>query len=128
MNNLSTAIAEKLRKIRVLNNLTQLQISQKINVTLSMYQRMEKGSCNSVFHYLKDLAAIYKIQEDSLIHKDELDLVIEASNHINQQPSSENNNTYLSKDKYELLQNIIIEKNRRIDLLEWIIKEKGIAI
>jgi hypothetical protein len=47
---------------------------------------------------------------------------------MNQQPSLENNNTYLSNDKYELLQNIIIEKNRRIDLLEWIIKEKGIAI
>jgi hypothetical protein len=93
-----------------------------------MYQRMEKGSCNSVFHYLKDFATIYNIQEASLIHKDELALVIEASNNMNQQPSSENNNTYLSKDKYQLLENIIVEKNRRIDLLEWIIKEKGIAI
>jgi transcriptional regulator with XRE-family HTH domain len=127
MNNLATAIAEKLRKIRVLHNLTQLQISQKINVTLSMYQRMEKGSCNSVFHYLKDLAAIYNIQEASLIHKDELDLVIEASNHADHK-STTDHTAFLSKDKYELLQNIIIEKNRRIDLLEWIIKEKGIAI
>lgn len=59
---------DKLRKIRVLKNLSQEYVADQIGVSVSSYARYESGKVQIDFYSVAKLAKLYKISVDDLMH------------------------------------------------------------
>ena len=55
-------IAEKLKKARKEAKLTQLEVAEKVNISVNYYARIERGEVNSSMETLKDLMRILNIK------------------------------------------------------------------
>ena len=63
-------LADKLKELRKLSNLTQRQISLKLGVTERSYQRFESGENKPSLSNLIELANIFNVSLDFLVGRE----------------------------------------------------------
>ena len=59
---------DRLRRIRVLKNYSQEYVAEQIGVSLSTYARYELGKIDIGFNSIKQLASLYNLSIDELLH------------------------------------------------------------
>ena len=55
-------IAKKLKKARKATGLTQIEVAEKVNVSVNYYARIERGEVSPSLETLKDIMKILKIK------------------------------------------------------------------
>lgn len=95
----------KIKTLRIKNNLTQKEIAEVLGTSGSNYSRYESGEWNFTIKHLKALAKFYDVSvsylvddenDDILISKEDLEILIKAKNVI-----SKLEKAYLKRNKNE---------------------------
>ncbi len=99
-------IGERLKKARIDNNLTQEKLAEKLDVSIAFLSRIERGSSHISLKRLSQICDILGISEGSILNG-----------------SSNNSNTYLSSEFYDILKNTTPEKQKLIYKIAKVINE-----
>ena len=99
-------IAERLKKARTENNLTQEKLAEKLNVSIAFLSRIERGSSHISLKRLSQICDILGISEGSILNG-----------------SSNNSNTYLSSEFDDILKSTTPEKQKLIYKIAKVINE-----
>lgn len=75
---------ENLKKLRKINNLSQLDLSKKLGVTRQSISYYENGICEPSLHFILQLSSLFDCSVDSLIFKEYSSDFLEKNNFINQ--------------------------------------------
>ncbi|MDO4907024.1 helix-turn-helix domain-containing protein [Neisseria sp.] len=131
------AVNDKVRALRELNNWSQEEMAERMNISESSYSRLERGESRLDLAKLEKLAAIFKIDIGELVASDGKGLIClngensgnHASYYIN--TASENLMLEIEKVKLELKHTlevvgykdqIIIQKDNEIAALKRLIE------
>lgn len=119
---MSKLLSKKIKNLRLNYGWTQQEIANKLNISQSTYQRIERGIGASFHYYLSAIASLYGIEERELFDS------IHQSNISKSNSSISENNEDLKISK--LYESIIAEKDQNKALLEKLLeqKEKYIAL
>ena len=99
---------EKLKQLRKDNNLTQIQLADKLNVSRSLVARWEYGDVYPNGEYIKDLSNIFNMSLNDLLDEEEkTELIIEQSNTINKLQKDLFNIFFFGVNVYGLLSPLI---------------------
>ncbi len=86
------AVTDKIRALRELNNWSQEEMAERMNISKSSYSRLERDENKLDLAKLEKLAAIFKIDVAELITKEDKGLVLligaNSGNHTNYYSSS----------------------------------------
>lgn len=118
-------IFKRIKTLRYNAGLSQQEISRKLNISQSTYQRIERGEGSTWSYYLESIASFFGIDEKELyldtIHKvDESNQTakIDLNNH-QEKLLSLYESLISEKDKnYLLLEKLLHEKEKYITILE----------
>ena len=99
-------IAERLKKARIDNNLTQEKLAEKLDVSIAFLSRIERGSSHISLKRLSQICDILGITEGSILNG-----------------SSNNSDTYLVSEFDDILKNTTPEKQKLIYKIAKIINE-----
>lgn len=70
------AVSDKIRALRELNNWSQEEMAERMNISKSSYSRLERDESKLDLSKLEKLAAIFKIDIGELITSDDKGLVL----------------------------------------------------
>lgn len=121
---MNSLIGKKIRNLREQKGFTQEELAERLNISRSTYQRIEKGDTNTWADYLKNLCTELEVQPEEIINSES---VFSNNNNIEQQGGTigllQNTGTLnLYPDnfaqKIEELINANNEKANRIEILE----------
>ena len=99
-------IGQRLKKARTENNLTQEKLAEKLDVSIAFLSRIERGSSHISLKRLSQICDILGITEGSILNG-----------------SSNNSNTYLTSEFYEILINTNNKKKKLIYQIAKVINE-----
>ncbi|MBQ4583383.1 MAG: helix-turn-helix transcriptional regulator [Bacilli bacterium] len=60
----------KLESIRIKNNLSYLDMAQKLNISKAYYWQIENGNRNLYYKMAKKIAEIFEMKPDELFYED----------------------------------------------------------
>lgn len=132
------AVSDKIRALRELNNWSQEEMAEQMNMSKSSYSRLERDESKLDLSKLEKLAAIFKIDIAELITSDGKGLVCligeNKGSNSNYYGSSENTVLELEKLKLELAHakevagfkdQIIMQKDNEIAALKSLLQALG---
>ena len=90
-------IGERLKKARISKNLTQEKLAEKLDVSIAFLSRIERGNSHISLKRLSRICDILGVSEGSILNG-----------------SSNNSNSYLSTEFYDILKNTTSEKQKLI--------------
>lgn len=122
-------VNEKVKKLRQLNNLTQEQMAEKLNLTFDGYQKLERGERQFDINKLERIAAVFGITLPELFAIDEnsticiineknqtsnILFISQKTDQINQVYNSNPNDLIAENEKLKLT---VAHQKREIELL-----------
>lgn len=114
-------VGGKLKSLRKSKGFSLEEVIQKLNISKSTYDRMEKGETSSWITKIESICNLYEIEPEELFLSEEKYALINR-----QQTDKTMSNTVinLSKKTIELYEKLLYEKNKRIVDLEHKLKNK----
>lgn len=91
MNAIKNRVGEKLRRIRTLNNLTQLEMANNLNISKTAYSDYERSKKSIPIEVLVRFATNYKISLDTLFFEKDTNVDNSLMNRIQEIESKLNN-------------------------------------
>lgn len=114
----------KLKNLRKSRGFSLDNVMQKLNISKSTYDRMEKGETSSWITKIESICDLYQIEPEELFLSEEKFALI---NNKQTGSSITNNVIKLSEKTIELYEKLLDEKNKRIADLEHQLKNKKIG-
>lgn len=101
------AVNDKIRALRELNNWSQEEMAERMNISKSSYSRLERDESKLDLAKLEKLAAIFKIDVAELITREDKGMVLligtnSGGNHTNYYGNAENMTVEIEKLKLSL--------------------------
>lgn len=109
-------LSKKIKNFRINYGWTQTEIANKLNISQSTYQRIERGVGSSYHYYLSSIAALYGIEENEFLHSSN-------NSEKDNSPSESDYQNRLSK-LITIYENLILEKEKNTVLLEKLLEQK----
>jgi transcriptional regulator with XRE-family HTH domain len=97
----------KLKHLRIQAGFTQEQMADKLNMSHSSYQRMEKGKTKVLPYYLNEIAIIFEMDESELVNED-------IARTTNQRANTKFSDLVNAKDRIIVNQQKLIEEKDKI--------------
>lgn len=67
---MNSLIGKKIRNLREQKGFTQEELAERLNISRSTYQRIEKGDTNTWADYLKNLCTELEVQPEDIVSSD----------------------------------------------------------
>lgn len=114
-------IGNKIHKIRELKNISPKDMADRLNMSLSGYQRIERDEVSINMERLLELAGIFEMKPEDLLTFDEKNIFNFHDNSQNYGPNGQNNGT-LSAEIKKLYEDKISLQEEMIKMLQEKIK------
>ncbi len=113
---MNKSVGEKLKDLRKSRGLSLEEVIQKLNISKSTYERMEKGDTSTWTTKIEQICNLYQIEPEELLLPEEKYVLISNKQKGGSTSSIVINN--LSEKAIELYERMLIEKDKKIADLE----------
>ena len=113
---MNKSVGEKLKDLRKSRGFTLEEVIQKLNISKSTYERMEKGDTGTWITKIGLICNLYQIEPEELLLPEEKYVLISEKQKGDSTSSIVINN--LSEKAIELYERMLLEKDKKIAALE----------
>lgn len=115
--------SEKLKRLREQHQLTQEEMAEMMNISPNAYGYLERGKTKITLERLQQIAHIFNVKIDDLIHDDRNIICVIGDNIVNGGSNNhyENHLSKIDSVENEKLKIIIEHQNKEIELLKSLI-------
>lgn len=117
------AVGHKIRSIRIIKDVSQDYVAEKLGISQPAYSKIESNETKLPYNKVEEIASILGVDVDEMLNFDKSNIF----NNCNQSGtfSGVNNTfTFTGEDLKDVYEKLLEEKEKRIQLLEELLKSK----
>lgn len=115
---MNKSIGVKLKELRKSRGLTFEEVIQKLNISKSTYDRMEKGETSTWINKIEQICELYQIEPEELLLSEEKYIMVNNDQNGGSTNLTGNIINNLSEKVIELYERMLAEKDQKIAELE----------